>query len=63
MVNLMDVTPVKNSIVDENYTNSIVVNKIGGGDAADLKDILDPNFGHLWQCTLWGGKVPVKTED
>ena len=48
MVNLMDVTPVKDSLVDENYTNSIVVNKIGGGDAADPKDVLDPNFGHMW---------------
>jgi hypothetical protein len=48
MVNLMDVTPVKNKLIDENYENSIVVNKVGGGDAGDKKDTLDPNFGHMW---------------
>ena len=47
MVNLMDVTPVKNAVEDDNYQNSVVVNKIGGGDAADNKDVLDPNFGHM----------------
>ena len=59
----MDVTPVKNKLVDENYENSIVVNKVGGGDAGDKKDTLDPNFGHMWQSTLWGGSVPMKTPE
>ena len=61
MVNLMDVTPVKGKLIDENYENSIVCNKVGGGDAVPM-DTLDPNFGHMWQSTLWGGAVPLKTE-
>jgi hypothetical protein len=48
MVNLMDVTPVKGKLIDENYENSIVCNKVGGGDAGDKGDTLDPNFGHMW---------------
>jgi len=44
----MDVTPVKDKMYDENYENSIVVNKIGGGDPGDKTYTLDPNFGHMW---------------
>ena len=37
MVNLMDVTPIKNPINDENYDNAVVCNKIGGGDGTNPK--------------------------
>ena len=60
MVNLMDITPVKNQLVDENYENSIVLNRIGAADARAAKENLDQDFGQLWQATLWGGSVPKK---
>ena len=42
----------------ENYDESIVVNRIGGGDARNNKDNLDNDFGEMWQSVLWGGKTP-----
>ena len=45
MVNLMDVTPVKNQLVDDNYENSIVLNRIGCADARSAKENLDKDFG------------------
>ena len=35
LVNLLDVSPLKNQVVSENYENSIIVNRIGCGDARD----------------------------
>ena len=37
----MDITPVKNQLVDENYENSIVLNRIGAADARAAKENLD----------------------
>ena len=48
MVNLMDVTPVKNALVDENYENSVVCNRVGCGDARSQKENLDQDFGQMW---------------
>ena len=45
MVNLMDVTPVKNQVVDDNNENSIVLNRIGCADARSAKENLDKDFG------------------
>lgn len=61
MVNLKDVSPVKNQLISENYDESVVVNRIGCGDARNKKENLDPDFGQLWQSVLWGGKTPKKT--
>ena len=33
LVNLRDVSPVKNQLISENYDESVVVNRIGCGDA------------------------------
>ena len=63
MVNLLDVTPVKNAVIDPNYENSIIVNRIACGDARDQKENLDRDFGHMWQAQLWGGEVPRRQED
>lgn len=60
MVNLRDVSPVKNQIISENYDESVVVNRIGCGDARDQKENLDQDFGYMWQSVLWGGKTPKK---
>lgn len=45
----------------ENYDESIVVNRIGCGDARNQKENLDRDFGEMWQSVLWGGKTPQKT--
>lgn len=62
MVNLRDVSPMKQEQCMENYDESIVVNRIGGGDARNKKENLDPDFGEMWQSILWGGKTPQKTK-
>jgi hypothetical protein len=59
----MDVTPVKNQLIDDNYENSIVVNRIGCADARSYKENLDRDFGQMWQATLWGGSVPKKAPE
>jgi hypothetical protein len=60
MVNLRDVSPVKNQMVSENYDESVVVNRIACGDARAHKENLDQDFGEMWQSVLWGGKTPKK---
>ena len=42
------IAELQGKLIDENYENSIVCNKVGGGDAGDKGDTLDPNFGHMW---------------
>ena len=61
LVNLRDVSPVKNQLISENYEESVVVNRIACGDARDQKDNIDQDFGEMWQSVLWGGKTPKKT--
>jgi len=46
--------------VNPNYRESIVVNRIGGGDARDQKENLDAGFGQMWQSVIQGGKTPPK---
>jgi len=60
MVNLMEVSPLRNELVSVNYENSVVVNRIACGDARGSKENLDRDFGQVWQATLWGGKTPQK---
>ena len=60
MVNLRDVSPCKNEAISANYDESIVINRIGCGDARDQKENLDRDFGEMWQSVLWGGKTPKK---
>lgn len=46
MVNLKDVSPMKdNQLVPDNYSQSIIVNRIACGDARDQKENLDRDFG------------------
>ena len=35
MVNLMEVSPMKNEEVSVNYVNSVIVNRVACGDARD----------------------------
>jgi hypothetical protein len=60
LVNLLEVSPMKNEFVSVNYDNSVVVNRVACGDARDQKENLDRDFGEVWQATLWGGKTPAK---
>ena len=44
LVNLRDVSPVKNQLISENYEESVVVNRIACGDARDQKDNIEWTF-------------------
>ena len=58
MVNLREIQQVRHDKVEENYKNSIVVNRIAAGDARDQKENLDPDFGAVWKQCLHGGQIP-----
>ena len=58
MVNLNELLPEKKNKPEENYKNTIVVNRIGAGDARVQKENLDPDFGVVWKQTLYGGTIP-----
>lgn len=60
LVNLRDVSPLKNQLLSDNYEESLVVNRIACGDARNEKENLDKDFGEMWQSVLWGGKTPQK---
>lgn len=60
MVNLREVSPMKNEIIPSNYEMSVVCNRVACGDARDHKENMDRDFGYMWQTTMWGGKIPKK---
>lgn len=60
LVNLRDISPMKNQLLSDNYDESLVVNRIACGDARNEKENLDRDFGEMWQSVLWGGKTPKK---